>query len=79
MSLDSILHELIDVVSGRQAHLSAVRADEMHEEITPGYNDKPLTDAEQAQIDALLARQARVDQQVAARAAAAAPVPAAAV
>ena len=75
MSKNAILHELIDVVSGRQAHLPEARALEMHEEIDPGYNDKPLSAEEQAQLDALQARQDRLAADQAARAAAAAPAP----
>ena len=58
-AVQDAVHELIEVASGRQAHLSPARADEMHEAITPGYNDKPLTEAEQAQLADLRERQAR--------------------
>jgi len=57
--IEDAVHALIDVVSGRKAHLPAAQADEMHEAITPGYNDKPLTDEEQAQLAALEERKAR--------------------
>lgn len=74
MSKNDILHELIDVVAGRQAHLSVARALEMHDEIDPGYNDAPVTAEEAAAAQAVLDRQAR---EAAAAAAAEAPGPAA--
>lgn len=76
MSKEAILHELIDVISGRQAHLSVGRALEMHDEITPGYNDSPVTEEEAAQAQAILDRLQREADARAAAAAAAAPVPA---
>lgn len=73
----SIVHEIIDVISGVK-NLSAPRAAELHEQITPGYNDKPLTAEEIAKMAELQARQDRLAADQAARAAAAAPPAAAA-
>ena len=77
MSKDNILHELIDVVSGRQAHLTAARAIEMHDEITPGYSDQPVTEAEAAAAQDVLDRLQREADKRAEAAAAAAPAVAA--
>ena len=75
--IETIVHELIDVATGR-LNLPAHRADELHEQITPGWTDKPLSAEEQAQLDALQARQDRLAADQAARAAgpSAADVPA---
>ena len=57
--IENAVHELLDVVSGTRAHLTAARADELHEAITPGYNDEPLSAEEEAQLAALKERQDR--------------------
>lgn len=67
---DDILHKLIDVAAGIKAHLPATEAAELHEQITPGYTDQPLSDAEQSQLDSLLARAERLRADQAAREAA---------
>lgn len=54
-----VLHELIDLAAGRIARLTHGRADELHEALTPGFTDKPLTDAERAYRDELDARDKR--------------------
>jgi len=54
--IESAVHTILEVLTGRQAHLSNAQADELHEAISPGYNDKPLTDEERAQLDKLNAR-----------------------
>lgn len=67
--VEEVLHDLIDAVTGR-ANLNPVRASDLHDKITPGYNDVPLTDAEIAELDKLEARRARYEGDKAARAAA---------
>lgn len=68
---ESVLHKLIDVATGR-VNLPAHEADALHEEITPGYNDKPVSDED------VIAAQAVIDKAIAQReAAAAAAAPAA--
>ena len=42
---DSILHTLIDVAAGRR-NLPPHDADALHEELTPGFTDQPLTEEE---------------------------------
>lgn len=54
-----VLHELIDLAAGRIARLTHGRADELHEALTPGFTDKPLTDEERARMDDLAARDKR--------------------
>jgi hypothetical protein len=66
VSKESILHKLIDVASGR-SNLPPHEADALHEEITPGYTDVPLTAEEQAQLDALQGRKDRLAAEQAAR------------
>jgi len=68
--IEDIIHELIDVASGKQAHLSAPRAAELHEALTPGFTDEPLSDEEEAKLADLQARRDRVAADRAAREAA---------
>lgn len=75
--LNDILHELIDVASGRQAHLPQARADEMHNEITPGYTDQPVTEDEAAYAQSILDRLQRQAEANVAAAPASAAEPAA--
>jgi hypothetical protein len=63
---DSILHTLIDVAAGRR-NLPPHDADALHEELTPGFTDQPLTEEEQARLDELQARKDRVAADQAAR------------
>jgi hypothetical protein len=73
--VEDILHTLIDVAAGRR-NLPPHQADELHEQITPGHTDVPLSAEEQAQMEALQARQERLAQAQADREqAAAAPAP----
>jgi hypothetical protein len=72
VSTEEILHKLIDVVSGR-SNLPAHEADALHEEITPGFTDKPLTAEEEERLEALQARQDRLAADRAARLAPPAP------
>lgn len=65
--VEEVLHALIDAVTGH-ANLNPTRASDLHEKITPGYNDVPLTDAEKAQLDQLEARRARYEAEKSARA-----------
>ena len=55
MDKSDVLHKLIDVVSGRQAHLSSADADELHEAVTPGYSTPPPSDDAIAAARAVLA------------------------
>lgn len=55
MDKSDVLHKLIDVVSGRQAHLPASEADELHEAVTPGYSTPAPSDDAIAQARAVLA------------------------
>lgn len=57
--IENAVHKLLDLASGKVAHLPAAEADQMHEAITPGYNDRPLSDEEAAQLAALQERQDR--------------------
>lgn len=68
--IGEVLHTVLDVLSGKQAHLSQAAADALHEKISPGHTDVPLTAAEQAQLADLEARRARLEAEQAARAAA---------
>lgn len=68
--IEEIVHVLIDVVSGAR-NLPPHEAAGLHEKITPGYTDKPLSAEEAAQLAALQARQDRLAADQAARAAAA--------
>jgi len=52
---DNVLHRLIDAVTGR-ANIPPSEADALHDEVTPGYSAVPLSDDEQAQLDALKAK-----------------------
>lgn len=56
---ENVLHRLIDAAAGR-ANIGDHEADALHDEVTPGYSAKPLSDADQAQLDALLAKQAAI-------------------
>lgn len=58
--VEEVLHALIDAVTGH-ANINPVRALELHENVTPGYNDKPLTDEEKAQLARLQQIQDRYD------------------
>lgn len=60
-AVQDVLHAIIDVVSGKVAHLPQDAADAFHELITPGHTAVPLTDAEKAQLAALEERKARED------------------
>lgn len=57
MSVENVLHRLIDAAAGL-ANIGAHEADALHDEISPAYSAKPLTDAEQAQLEALQAKAA---------------------
>ena len=63
---DDILHKLIDVASGR-SNLPPHEADELHEAITPGYTDVPLTAEDEAKLADLQARKDRLAAEQAAR------------
>lgn len=54
MSPTDILHELIDVAAGRR-NVPPHRADELHEELTPGYTAVPPSDEQIAAAQAILA------------------------
>lgn len=61
-AVERVIHELVDIAAGRIPRLTHARASELHESVTPGFNDRPLTEAEQAQLKALQERQAREQQ-----------------
>lgn len=67
---ENVLHRLIDAATGR-ANIGAHEADALHDEITPGYSAKPLTDAEETALATLLQKQAALDAKRAEDAAAA--------
>lgn len=58
MTREDVLHKIIDVLSGKQAHLSQTEADELHEAVTPGITTPPPTDEAIAAAKAVLAAQA---------------------
>lgn len=70
--IEEIVHELIDAAAGIR-NIPPHRAADLHEQITPGYNDKPVTEEEAAAAQAVLDRLQREADK---RAAAAAAVPA---
>ena len=56
--IEDAIHAIVDVLAGRK-NLGAAGADEIHEAITPGYTDKPVTAEEEAAAQAVLDRKAR--------------------
>ena len=58
---EGVLHKLIDVAAGR-SNMAPHEADALHDEVTPGYNDVPVSDAE------VIAAQAIIDRAAAERA-----------
>lgn len=61
MKLEDVLHRLIDAAAGI-ANIGAHEAADLHDAITPAYSAEPLNDAEQAQLEALKAKQAAAEQ-----------------
>lgn len=71
---ESVLHTLIDVAAGRK-NLPPHAADDLHEQITPGYTIVPASDADLAAAQRLLDNAALAKQGAAAKAEGFAPVP----
>jgi len=61
VKLEDVLHRLIDAAAGI-ANIGAHEAADLHDAITPAYSAEPLNDAEQAQLEALKAKQAAAEQ-----------------
>ena len=63
--IEDAIHAIVDVLAGRK-NLSAAAADEIHDSVTPGYTDVPVTADEAAAAQAVLDRQAREQAKAAA-------------
>jgi len=55
--LAEVLHILLDVASGAR-NLARHEAEKLHKQVTPGYGEAPVSDAEAAAAQAILDRQA---------------------
>ena len=57
-AIEDTVHKLIDVATGQHAILTAEQGQALHEEITPGYGQAPVSADEVAAAQAVLDRAA---------------------